>query len=356
MTALSMGLSPVSPMVLTSQISAGWHPELLSPVFHAGGFHPGSRRLWQDHTGLTRAVQAGQTPGRLQSRRGSLVALQADAALRPVLVRWPKGGRQNMMPGQTEAPSLGANSDGYGVDLAAGFLSEKAVATEHNAFLRQTVAFGPVGTEVTISLTAQHAGAHVLQISLGSQWFGLHKFANFDLLTGMARATGCSASMIPAGEGWLISLSAATTAEPSGGAPFAIALTNNQPEAARVPAYPGIAGRGLHIGQVNVNIGPRAPYQEVLSPEEILSPSQPERWHLLDDGDHLPVVLPAGTYEMAFTTHLGVVGYAAITSDGLTGTDLLRTERLGDVLIKAGSLSGSEKVALEAYWQAKFTT
>lgn len=61
MTALSMGLSPVSPMVLTSQISAGWHPELLSPVFHAGGFHPGSRRLWQDHTGLTRAVQAGQT-------------------------------------------------------------------------------------------------------------------------------------------------------------------------------------------------------------------------------------------------------------------------------------------------------
>ncbi|RRH76240.1 hypothetical protein [Falsigemmobacter faecalis] len=355
MTSLSMGLSPVSPVVLGAQIGAGWRPDALSPVFRAGGFDPAAHRLWQEHTGVTPAMAAGQTIGRLRSASGSLLALQPTPAARPLLVRWPKGGRRNLMPGQTEAPSTGVNWDGYGVDLIDGALTEKAVATEHNAFVRQMVPFGPVGTAATISMTARRGAAFVLQIALGSQWFGSAKFANFNLETGTARATGCTTSITPEGEGWLISLTATTTAEPGSGAPFAIALVNNNPEAARVPAYAGIEGRGLQIGRININIGARAGYQRVISATEITETGVPDRWHLLDDGDSLPVVLPAGGYELAFVTHLGAVSYTSVTSDGTAGIDVLRADRLADVLIKAGSLSTPEKAALETYWHAKHT-
>lgn len=354
MTSLTMGLSPVSPVVLASQTGRLWHPDALSPAFRAGSFDPAAHRLWQESAGTTPATAAGQTIGRLRSASGSLMALQVTPASRPVLVCWPKGGRRNLMPGQTETPSLGSNWDGYGVDLLNGMLTEKAVATEHNAFVRQMVAFGPVGTEATISMKARRGSAHVLQISLGSQWFGLSKFANFDLETGTARATGCTASMTAESDGWLISLTATTIAEPSSGAPFAVALTNNNPDSARVPAYTGIEGRGLSIGQININIGPRSKYQHVVSATEIHQPGVPDRWHLLDDGDSLPVVLPAGSYEIAFVSHTGIVSYATVTSDSVAGTDILRTERMADVLVKPGTLTSAEKSALEDYWISKF--
>jgi len=102
--------------------------------------------------------------------------------------------------------------------------------------------------------------------------------------------------------------------------------------------------------QLEVAAGPSA-YQATTSDLDITEAGVPDVWHLYNDGgDSLPAVLPAGAYEIAWVNHLGVIGYASATSDGTTGIELLRAERMADVAVKRGRFTTYERARLSEQW------
>lgn len=74
-------------------------------------------------------------------------------------------------------------------------------------------------------------------------------------------------------------------------------------------------------------------------------------WYLEDDGgDSLPAVFPAGSLYLAYVNELGEVSYTTATSDGTTGVDLLRAERMADVIVLDRAFTPDEEAKIEAYW------
>ncbi|RRH71275.1 phage head spike fiber domain-containing protein [Falsigemmobacter faecalis] len=287
-------------------------------------------RLFQDAAGTLPAFLAGHPVGKVVRAAGTVDAAQGTALSRPTLARWPKGGRRNLVPGSEF--------------LSSG--SAHAGETTRVSDAEPT----PWGTRAPI---ISYAGTSPGRYTI---------YGTVDVIEGERY----SFSM------WikLISGTSVSVYDPAIAGTVSVFSQLVQGEWVKVK-YEGrvsnfTASRNLQLrlsdgGSVAVarvqyeKAASVTPYQEVASPVNVTEEGVPDIWHLWNDGgDSLPAVLPAGSYEIAWVTPLGAFSYAAVTSDGTAGTDLLRAERMADVIIRAGTFTATEKTALEAYWRQRY--
>ncbi|RRH71984.1 hypothetical protein [Falsigemmobacter faecalis] len=254
------------------------------------------------------------------------ITRQETALSRPTLARWPKGGRRNLIantfgiatvagvtativePGVWELNNLGA---------AAGQRADWSVPADR----------APPGSTLTFSVEVKSAGEY------GSL-----------AMTGIRNSAGASVSQAAYVERLTDSWQRMV-------ATLTLGADNTNGAQLRINNRSGDVNKVL-VRNPQIEIGPAAtPYQAVASITDITEAGVPDVWHLYNDGgDSLPAVLPAGAYEIAWVNHLGVIGYASVTSDGTTGTDLLRAERMADVAVKRGRFTSYEKAQLETQW------
>lgn len=114
-----------------------------------------------------------------------------------------------------------------------------------------------LGTTYTLSIYAKASTATVIQLLGGGTPFGLTMYANFDLSAGTVSfqaSSVLSSSITPVGNGWYRCAIVGTAIASSSVNTFVIALANNTPLAARVPAYSG-SGRGAYIFGAQMEAG-----------------------------------------------------------------------------------------------------
>lgn len=305
---------------LTSVAAMGrrrWSPASLSPLFWAGSFDPASGRMWQDSAGVTPVTTFGQPVGRMLSSVGSIAALQATALSRPTTVRWPKGGRRNLL---TWSEDL--SQPGWFLVNGATRSGNTITGISSSSYVQRDVTF-PAG----VPFSAYVESSNATSFTFGGQ--GLTPSPVFNLIAGTVSggSTWTNISIVPFGLGYIVS------ATPTSGG-VSIRLS------------PGVADVTVHWVQVGA-----LPYQKVTTAFDVTEAGVPDVWHLLDDGgDSLPAVFPAGSLHLAYVNQLGAVSYSTATSDGTTGVDLLLAERMADVIVLDRAFTSDEEAKIEAYW------
>ncbi|RRH69042.1 hypothetical protein [Falsigemmobacter faecalis] len=253
-------------------------------------------------------------------------AMQNTALSRPTLARWPKGGRRNLI-GNTFAISTVSGVTATVIEPGTWELNNLSAAAGQRADWSVPADRAPPGSTLTFSLEVKSAGEY------GSL-----------AMIGIRNSAGASVSQAAYVErltdNWQRMVATLT-----------LGADNTNGAQLRINNRSGDANKVL-VRNPQIEIGPATtPFQAVASITDIIEAGIPDIWHLYNDGgDSLPAVLPAGAWEIAWVTHLGVIGYASVTSDGTTGTDLLRAERMADVALKRGRFTSYEKAQLETQW------
>lgn len=332
----------ITPLGAPFIVQGMWSPASLSPLFWAGSFDPASGRMWQDSEGMTPATKFGQPVGRLLSSVGAIAALQATALSRPTTVRWPKGGRRNLLTYSSDI-SNSSWSKVNGSVSGARFTPSTASDTQYRLDKTPTSSAGPQ----TLSVAAKPAGYRWVSLRIGSVG------AVFDTQDGVVGISvpGVSPSIFPLSGGGFLCVVSVESASAGG-----VVRINVEPSNTIAAQWAGDGVSGVEIMYAQLEQGmTRTPYQAVASSDDVTEAGVPDVWHLYNNGgDSLPAVLPSGSYEIAWVTHLGAVSYASVTSDGTSGTDLLRAERMADVLIREGTFTSTEKTAIAAYWSQRY--
>jgi|GEM_PF-2311439 len=282
------------------------------------------------------------------------VAYQGTALSRPTLARWPKGGRRNLVVNTTITP----DSDSLVTPISGrpGWFDFFAAAGINNGRVR-TGSHGPVqaGQVYTGSALIDTAAPFTQSVQLCVGINGSFR-ANVPFtvpLAGAAPVLGAASTSMDyfgaptatvehvSGTVWRVSLTTAVVAE-------TISAIVVQLWRGGAPA----SNTSVRFGLLQLEVGGMAtPAQLVVSGSDVTGEGKADIWHLYNDGgDSLPAVLPAGAWEIAWVTPLGTIGYASVTSDGTTGTELLRAERMADVALKRGRFTSYEKAQLETQW------
>lgn len=326
-----------------------WSPDKLAPLFWAGLLQPSSGRLWLDAGGTAPVTVPGEVVGRLASAHGAMNATQTTGGARPTLVRWPKGGRRNLTGLHNTPAALNGTitSMGPGDFVLTSTVAERCRATVAGyAFT--------AGNSYTISCEMTSTDGTL-------QYCGLCWYNDAPTKTALFNSDGVlvasegapSYTSTPMGDGWH-RISISTSALASGlnhtSAWFCASdgTVSNGPRA--------LVGSKIRLRNLQVEAGTApTPYQQVVSNFDASEAGKPSVWHLFDDGgDSLPAVLPTGAMYLAFCDYLGTASYASVSSDGTTPTDLLRAERMGDVVVMGRDYTSAEKAALARYWARKF--
>jgi hypothetical protein len=137
--------------------------------------------------------------------------------------------------------------------LTADTLTEDTASNAHGVLDLATSVTS--GVTYTFSVYVKSGTASVVQLLGRTGSFGTDVWANFNLATGAVSAVGTStsASITNAGNGWYrCAITGSAVASTVGGA--AIALTNNDPTAARFPSYVG-TGKSVIIWGAQLNVG-----------------------------------------------------------------------------------------------------
>lgn len=338
----------IKPIGFTGFISQSdvvvWSPASLSPLFWAGGFDPASGRMWLDSAGVTPVTAPGQPVGLVSHAAGTADASQATALSRPTLVRWPKGGRRNLLTGTED---LGNAAWAKGRVTVAGPNSIREIDNEGEHLVSQPAYFEE-GEKYTASLDVVSVGGRNIRIAFqGTAFSNSSRAAIFDATSGEIIDThaGLETSAVPApGGGWRFSVTA--TAVSSRTALLYLSIANGSSI-----SFMGDPERGLDLTRLSITRGPTSTYQCVTTANDVTEAGVPDVWHLWDDGgDSLPAVFPAGNLHIAYVNEIGAVSYSTATSDGATGVDLLLAERMADVIVLDRAFTHDEESKIEAYW------
>ncbi|RRH70045.1 phage head spike fiber domain-containing protein [Falsigemmobacter faecalis] len=280
------------------------------------------------------------------------IAAQATALSRPTLARHPKGGRRNLLPNTTFRDWSSAFVSRVDEGNNIFRMVENTTLNEHN-FSTAAIAAPPEGTRITATVDLKMGTRKFAQVFMFRSMSPFLSVASVvvNLETGIITSTAAgNGEIIPLGDGWYrVTCWGETTF------PEVVRLRVAMREVAATATYQGDGVSHIFMRLPQVEIGEGTPQQVVMDANDITEPGVPDVWHLYNDGgDSLPVTLPAGTYEIASVTPLGAVSYASVTSDGVTGTDLLRLERMADQHIRPGAYTPAEKAELERYWRQEY--
>lgn len=264
------------------------------PGHWPGGYNPSRGTIWQNAEGNTAATANGQPVG---------LVLDISA--------WAGKSLPEVMAAQSEvvAQPLNFTVSPYSIATPAATLGTNTITTSSNA----TGMFWD-------GLTNRSPRMVTVQFSdFADSTFGI-----YDVTSGRALATSNAAS------GALTTMYVPNSGSNNGRLYFRL-------------VSPG----SVTIDAFSVKVIPGAPASQttVLSrPTLTLSDGI---WHVYDDGgDSLPVILPAGTYGVAYIDSDGEITFDTATDP----TDSLFAERQVDVIIRQGDFTDDEKAAIAAYW------
>lgn len=153
----------------------------------------------------------------------------------------------------TVTSSVAVSPDGT---VSAGLVAP-TVATGAHYIYRLGATFSYVsGTTYTYTVFAKFAGAQYLQLTMPATAFGSSQYANFDLLGGViTTAAGCSASIVPSGNGWYrCSVSVTATASAAAPAGATIVMINTA-TSGRTPAFTGVPTEGVYLWGAQLEAG-----------------------------------------------------------------------------------------------------
>ncbi|GEM_PF-2983219 len=330
-----------------------------------------TQRFFQDADGTIAAVLAGQPVGRILRAGGTQDALQATAANKPTLARWPKTGRRmlqnrNIFNAIPLGLQLSSNSvSGFGTSVSGDGISADVLdrgmeagepyivirfygANAVNATKFMNISntdFYPIGT-TAVSLRAKIT---LLAGSLGASDATptLRAFTNFRRAG--AGVNGTTTTFTPDATERIMS----ATINPIDGLPCD--EVSNRGIYLRVPPLAEVDAT-LKIKALQIESGTEAtPFQGITSANDITQAGIADLWHLYNDGnDALNVTLPAGSYGLASIDINRVITVGAITSDGATPINILRHDRQLDVILRGGAFSTREEAAIRSYWARVF--
>ena len=277
-------------------------------------------RLFQDAAGTIPAILPGQPVGLIQRAAGTVDVLQATAAAKPTLARFPRGGRRNLLVA-TEALQHGANWVSYpstaavevmpgiyGVAASSGAQQYAVYDRSNGAFIVPRTAW-PISSgrfSVTITAPAGCTEANVYPTTLNS---GEQTYS-----------TPANSVVVP-GQTYTFSMH----------------------------VHDG------KVGGIQCEHGSTmTPYQKVVTANDITEAGVDDVWHLFFDGvdDALGVTLPAGTYGRARVSELGVVTVDSVTNP--TSVSWGGAARVADFMLRQGAFSAAEIAALTAYWEGLY--
>lgn len=330
-----------------------------------------TQRFFQDADGTIAAVLAGQPVGRILRAGGTQDALQATAANKPTLARWPKTGRRmlqnrnifNAIPLGTQLSSNSVSGFGtsFGSDgISADVLDRGIEAGEPYIVIRfyganavnatkfmniSNTDFYPIGT-TAVSLRAKIT---LLAGSLGASDTTptLRAFTNFRRAG--AGVNGTTTTFTPDATERTMT----ATINPIDGLPCD--EVSNRGIYLRVPPLAEVDAT-LKIKALQIESGTEAtPFQGINSANDITQAGIADLWHLYNDGnDALNVTLPAGSYGLASIDINRVITVSSITSDGATPINILRHDRQLDVILRGGAFSTREEASIRSYWARVF--
>lgn len=342
MTTIGFGLGLVSAAYRGSTLIYEWAPDRLflgDKAGHWSGGYPA--RAFTDTAGTTLAT-VGSSVARVNRRNGTLDATQATASKRPILARWPKGGRRNVISMPTSGKAFSVTY------TTANDVTTITPTTDNNADHR----YKYYHTEATVAV-------HVFSIELKANGYtGIvlsHSGGGFgpvyvNLLDGSYTGT---ATVTALDDGWWrIVITRASGAIKDG-----TNLFINPTYAGSVQTYAGDGVSGVLARKAQAEVGstPTA-WQRVVSAYDITESGVDDVYHLVSDGvdDSLPVTLPAGTYGRAWVDNLGAVTIDSLTLSAATDCDLLLGTSVADAIYRQGAFTSAEQAALQSYWEGKY--
>ena len=329
----------------------GWHPDQLAPTFWPGGFDPARGHLYQDAPGVSPAVTPGDRVGLVHAQ---LDASQASPDASPRVNRAPPGGRGNML----------LHSEDFGAPAWAGYFVKPARSVSpdslSDASATQRLVYDPSAHEshfsgVFFNPTEAPAGAwsYRLKFRFADRIPAVVRIGMDDGLSGAQTLNG--QSIAPDGDNLAALLSVGVVYTLEGRAATAGSVNGR---ALQIYFQDEVSDEiaTFDIAEVQSEPGNEPTgYERVGSAHDVVEPGAREVWHLSDDGGaSLSVVFPAATYTRAFVDALGAV---TIESDVSIGgmQDVLRADRLADVLYVARTLTAAEVTRLIHYWQRRYS-
>lgn len=326
--------------------AAPWAPQLLKPVFYTGALTPGLR-LWQDAAGqVSPASLPGQAVARLVSLGGARAAVQSSAAARPILVRWPAGGRSNLLEMTEDLTQIPWNRTAFGNGTAPVVTARPGSGPGGSLAHQLDLNRGTANLVGDRSILGQRRVSQVGEVLSGAVWLRAARAEDIGRLVRVEiSVTGGGAVNHILTAGWA-----------------QVILAGRIATAANTSL--NIEARGTHtaaelsvlMAQPQLNSGAvLRPFQAVQGPQDVAEPGRRPHWHLLaEPGDSLPLLLPAGSYTRASADPLGMAQFDAITSNGSRPVELLTTPRTADLMILPGSPGEADRARLIAWWQRRF--
>lgn len=332
------------------------------------------QRMFQDSAGSLPAVLAGQPVGLVKRMVGNTDVLQATTLSKPTLARWPKGGARSIFyfndfaqlavgelaAGVNDARGLmitGSQSGiivsvaGRGVIGGKPYLDLRYAGTPSNS----SVVFFNLssGNSNTVTLPTPQPAATVIsgavQLLAGALPAAdlVRTFCNF-YEAGGASVNG-TATILPVTN--QLSSFAHSVLIPAG-----VERVQNRGLYLRLEAGKPAFDFTLRVVGMQVEYGSTASgFQLTRGLNDITEAEVEDCWHLYNDGgDSLPIVLPAGSYGLAFVDHLGSVTVQSLASDGSTPINTLRSLRQVDVVLRPGAFNSEETKMLRHYWEGLY--
>lgn len=343
MTTIGYGLGLISAAYRGSTLIYEWAPDRLflgDKAGHWSGGYPA--RAFTDTAGTIPAILPGASVARVNRRKGTLDATQATASKRPVLARWPKGGRRNVI-------SMPTSGTTYSVTYTtANDVTAITPTTDNSSNHRYKYNHVDAIAAVHVfSIEVKANGYTGIMITNSGSGFGP---VYVNLLNGSYSGT---ATVTALDDGWW----RIVTTRDSGALGDGTNLFINPTYAASVQTYAGDGVSGVLARKAQAEVGstPTA-WQRVVNNYDITEDGVDSVYHLVSDGvdDALPVTLPAGTYGRGWVDHLGNVTLDSLTLDAAGSGELLLGQRVADVIYRKGAFTDAEKAALKSYWEGKY--
>ncbi|MCB5411321.1 hypothetical protein [Pseudogemmobacter faecipullorum] len=333
--------------------------DLMTSLFSGGragilieDFNPANRRLFADAAGLVPALLPGGGVGRVRRRTGTVDAIQTVTASRPILIKWPKGGRRNLLnlntfsaaisPGENMPPQFG----GFNFSRAGGTVLTFVGRGEQNGlpYIDFRISGDPVTTSFCTVSTVQRFSATLGRPSVSSGYIKVPTGA------GIARATVSTGQHLGAAFVRYVDTEVVLgtpeaeryvcRSELGGGADSFSMVWRFFGTAVGTPVD-AVVRLALPQFEFSSEVSPA---QLVTSANEITEPGVPDVWHLASGA--LPVMLPLGEYGRAFVNYLG-----ALTVDSVTNpSDALLTARLSRALLRQGAFTPVEEARIRQAW------
>lgn len=324
--------------------------DLMTSLFSGGragilieDFNPANRRLFADAAGNVPALLPGGGVGRVRRKAGTVDAIQNVSASRPILIKWPVGGRRNAV---TNAILTGLASGvaapvsdrpGWfdislpvqGARVQTGNLGgiTAGVVLTGSALIDTSAPFG-ANTEFSVGVSGSFRAYVRVHVPTPGQAPVITSPGTSPayLSSPTYRTTHVSGSV------WRIELTTVCN--------FATALSVtvqfwNQ----------GAAPQHILAGLLQLETASSAtPGQLVITANDVTEPGVPDVWHIASGA--LPVALPPGEYGRAFVNYLG-----ALTVDSVTNpSDALLTARLSRALLRQGTFTPAEETRIRQAW------